>query len=80
MTAQRRCRSWVSALLSAALASGAARASPIPLVDLLRSLSSKGLDILYSSDLVTPDLTVPATLHETDPLGRAKEALAGVPR
>jgi hypothetical protein len=39
-------------------------------------LSGKGLDILYSSDLVTPDLTVPATLRETDPLGRAREALA----
>jgi hypothetical protein len=45
-------------------------------VDLLRSLSARGLDILYSSDLVTPDLTAPATLHETDPLGRAREALA----
>jgi len=52
-------------------------AAPIPLVDLLRSLSGKGLDILYSSDLVTPDLTVPPTaLHETDALGRAREALA----
>jgi hypothetical protein len=45
-------------------------------VDLLRSLSARGLDILYSSDLVTPDLAAPSTLHETDPLGRAREALA----
>ncbi|HEV7448372.1 MAG TPA: TonB-dependent receptor plug domain-containing protein, partial [Steroidobacteraceae bacterium] len=45
-------------------------------MDLLRSLSARGLDILYSSDLVTPDLTAPATLHETDPLDRAREALA----
>lgn len=76
MTAQRRCRRWVSALVSAALASSVASAAPTPLVDLLRSLSARGLDILYSSDLVTPDLTVPPTLHETDPLGRAREALA----
>jgi len=76
VTSQRRCRRWVSALLSAALVSSAATAGPIPLVDLLRSLSAKGLDIIYSSDLVTPDLTVPPTLHETDPLGRAREALA----
>jgi len=76
VTAQRRCRGWVSAFLSAALASSVAAAAPTPLVDLLRSLSAKGLDILYSSDLVTPDLTVPPNLHETDPLGRAREALA----
>ena len=76
MTAQRRCRSWVSAFLSAALASSAAAAAPTSLVDLLRSLSAKGLDILYSSDLVTADLTVPPNLHETNPLGRAREALA----
>jgi len=62
--------------VSAALASSVARAAPTPLVDLLRSLSARGLDILYSSDLVTPDLTVPPTLHKTDPLGRAREALA----
>ncbi|MDB6104867.1 MAG: hypothetical protein JWO52_4866 [Gammaproteobacteria bacterium] len=76
MTAPRRCRGWPSALLSAALLSSVAKAAPTPLVDLLRSLSAKGLDILYSSDLVTPDLTVPATLRETDLLGRAREALA----
>jgi outer membrane receptor protein involved in Fe transport len=76
VTAQRRCRGWVSALVSAALASSVATAAPTPLVDLLRSLAAKGIDILYSSDLVTPDLTVPPTLRETDPLGRAREALA----
>ena len=42
--------------MSAALASSVASAAPTHLVDLLRSLSAKGLDILYSSDLVTPDL------------------------
>jgi outer membrane cobalamin receptor len=56
--------------------SSVAKAAPTPLVDLLRSLSAKGLEILYSSDLVTPDLTVPSTFHATDPLGRAREALA----
>lgn len=46
------------------------------LADLLRSLAASGYDILYSSDLVPPDLMVPETLHGTDPLGRAREALA----
>lgn len=46
------------------------------LADLLRSLAASGYDILYSSDLVSADLMVPETLHETDPLGRAREALA----
>lgn len=46
------------------------------LADLLRSLAASGYDILYSSDLVPPDLMVPDTLHGTDPLGRAREALA----
>jgi len=45
------------------------------LADLVRSLSASGLEILYSSDLVSPDLTVPETLHATDPLGRVQEAL-----
>lgn len=44
--------------------------------DLLRSLSASGFDILYSSDLVSPGLTVPETLQATDPLSRAREALA----
>jgi TonB dependent receptor/TonB-dependent Receptor Plug Domain len=76
VTAQCRCRSWASAFLLAALASSVAGAAPTTLVDLLRSLSAKGLDILYSSDLVTPDLTVPPALHETDLLRQAREALA----
>ncbi len=46
------------------------------LADLLRSLAASGYDILYSSDLVSPDLRVPETLHEPDLLGRAREALA----
>jgi len=46
------------------------------LADLLRSLAASGYDILYSSDLVPADLMVPESLHETDPLVRAREALA----
>jgi outer membrane receptor protein involved in Fe transport len=46
------------------------------LADLLRSLAASGYDILYSSDLVSPDLQVPETLQATDPLSRAREALA----
>jgi hypothetical protein len=75
VTAQRRSR-WISFSLSAVFATSVANAAPVSMVDLLRSLSASGLDILYSSDLVTPGLEVPATLHASDPLGRAREALS----
>jgi outer membrane receptor protein involved in Fe transport len=73
VTAQRRCR--ISAVLSAILATNVASAAPTSLADLLHALSASGLEILYSSDLVSPDLTVPATVRATDPLSRAREAL-----
>jgi hypothetical protein len=77
VTAQGRCcTSAIAALLATGATSGApASGAPASLADLLRSLSASGLEILYSSDLVSPDLTVPGTLHATDPLGRVQEAL-----
>jgi hypothetical protein len=53
-----------------------AEAASLRLIDLLRSLSASGYDILYSSDLVTPDLAVPSTANDADPLVRARQALA----
>jgi hypothetical protein len=44
--------------------------------DLLRALGATGVDVLYSSDLVPPDLGVPADLQGSDPLSRVMEALA----
>jgi outer membrane receptor protein involved in Fe transport len=45
-------------------------------IDLLRTLGATGVDVLYSSDLVPPDLDVPAVLQGSDPLSRVIEALA----
>jgi hypothetical protein len=63
-------------ILAAIFATPAASAAPTRLVDLLRSLSANGFDILYSSDLVSPELMVPTGLRTTDALSRAREALA----
>lgn len=71
----QRARSIRAALL-AICASTAAAAAPLRVTDLLRALSATGVDILYSSDLVPPDLEAPATLRGADPLSRAVEALA----
>jgi TonB dependent receptor/TonB-dependent Receptor Plug Domain len=46
------------------------------MIDLLRVLGATGVDVLYSSDLVPPDLGVPAVLQGSDPLSRVTEALA----
>jgi outer membrane cobalamin receptor len=69
-------RGWLSSLVLASLAAEAANAPQGSLIDLLRSLSANGYDILYSSDLVTPELTVPATATASDPITRATQALA----
>jgi outer membrane cobalamin receptor len=45
-------------------------------VDVLRSLSATGVEILYSSDLVPPDLAAPATLRGGNPMSRAVESLS----
>lgn len=71
----RRARSIRAGLL-AICASTAAAAAPLRVADLLRSLSATGVDILYSSDLVPPDLEAPGTLRGADPMSRAVEALA----
>jgi hypothetical protein len=68
---------WLSSLLLwATLAANAANALQATLIDLLRSLTASGYDVLYSSDLVTPDLKVPDTADAPDPVTRAKQALA----
>jgi hypothetical protein len=43
---------------------------------LLEALRATGVQILYSSDLVPPDMKVTAPLSGADPMARAKEALA----
>jgi outer membrane receptor protein involved in Fe transport len=60
------------------MACGAAVAaqSQATVIDLLRALGAAGVDVLYSSDLVPPELEAPAVLQGSDPLSRAMEALA----
>ena len=67
---------WLSSLWLASLVAKAASAPQPTLVELLHSLTASGYDILYSSDLVTPELTVPATADAPDPVTRARQALA----
>ncbi len=43
----------------------------------LEELRAAGAKVIYSSELVSPDMKVLAPLHGTDPMTRAREALAG---
>jgi outer membrane cobalamin receptor len=72
-----KCRQlgWLSVLTAAVLPT-TVYAAPVSVIDLLRALSASGYDILYSSDLVTADLAVPDTANDTDPVNRARQALA----
>ena len=67
---------WISAILLAACGAAVAAQSQATVIDLLRALGATGVDVLYSSDLVPPDLDVPAGLQGSDPLSRVMEALA----
>jgi outer membrane receptor protein involved in Fe transport len=67
---------WISAILVAACGAAVAAQSQATVIDLLRALGATGVDVLYSSDLVPPDLDVPAGVRASDPLSRAMEALA----
>src|ERR1700722_18719575 len=67
---------WISAILLAACGAVVAAQSQATMIDLLRALGATGVDVLYSSDLVPPDLGIPAALQGSDPLSRVTEALA----
>jgi hypothetical protein len=67
---------WISAILLAACGAVVAAQSQATMIDLLRALGATGVDVLYSSDLVPPDLDAPVTLQASDPLSRVMEALA----
>jgi outer membrane receptor protein involved in Fe transport len=61
-----------------ALASGQTPSGPTPVSveSLLRDLRPQGIDVIFSSDLVPPELLAPATLAGNTPLEQAVEALA----
>jgi TonB-dependent receptor-like protein len=68
----------LSATLALACVSASAAQAPAPesVTDLLRALGSRGIVVLFSSDLVPPNLTAPAVLYGSDPMARTVEALA----
>jgi outer membrane receptor protein involved in Fe transport len=67
---------WISAILLAACGAVVAAQAQATVIDLLEALGATGVDVLYSSDLVPPDLDAPAVLQGSDPLSRVMEALA----
>jgi hypothetical protein len=70
---------WLSTpLLTAFLAAAVAQTPPphIAIVDLLRTLMDTGVEVVYSSDLIPPNLEAPATLSGADPMARVVQALA----
>jgi hypothetical protein len=67
---------WISAVLLAVCGAAVAAQAPATVIDLLEALGATGVDVLYSSDLVPPDLDAPAVLQGSDPLSRVMEALA----
>jgi TonB-dependent Receptor Plug Domain len=75
----RRRKAGRSVLLSIALivaAANSATAAAVIVQDVLRSLQDSGFDILYSSDLVPPELSAPEPARSATPLQRAAGALA----
>ncbi|HEY2399644.1 MAG TPA: TonB-dependent receptor plug domain-containing protein, partial [Steroidobacteraceae bacterium] len=67
----------VSIALSLMAASAAATQSEAEsLVDVLATLRRSGVDVLYSTDLITPAMAIAAPLHATGALERTREALA----
>lgn len=60
------CWAWASA----------GQTDPASVAEVIEALRASGAEVLYSSDLVTPDLRVIAPLLGGDPLQRARQALA----
>src|ERR1700675_463726 len=54
---------------------GATEPPPTPVVDLLRALMATGVDVLYSSELVPPNLEAPNSIAGSDPMSRVVQAL-----
>ena len=72
----RRLRALAPLLAGFSAAAIAAASSPSTVVDLLRSLSATGVEVLFSSALVPPDLIAPPSSDESDLKRRVEEALA----
>ena len=53
-----------------------AQPEPASIADVLAGLRRSGIDVLYSSDLITPEMPLTAPLRAEGALARAREALA----
>ena len=74
----RKRPAWVTIFLVAACLQAAADQPPprVNMVQLLRSLVATGVDVLYSSELVPPNLDAPESETGSDPMSRVVAALA----
>jgi TonB dependent receptor-like, beta-barrel/TonB-dependent Receptor Plug Domain len=64
------------ALFLMAVSAAATQSEAESLVDVLATLRRSGVDVLYSTDLITPAMAIAAPLHATGALERTREALA----
>src|ERR1700676_2221746 len=67
---------WVSPSLLLACIAMAADQPPTLVVDLLSTLMATGVNVVYSSELVPPDLEAAISLHGFAPMSRVVEALS----
>ena len=58
------------------MSAATAQSEPESVVDVLTTLRRSGVDVLYSTDLVTPAMPLAAPLHAKGALERAREGLA----
>jgi hypothetical protein len=64
-----------AAFLCLWLAAARAQSATDSVADLLAALRRSGVDVIYSTDLVTPSMVLRAPLHSLTPIERASEAL-----
>ncbi len=65
-----------AAILCLWLTIAGAQSATSSIADVLAALRRDGVDVIYSTDLVTPSMSVTAPLRSLTPLARAQEALA----
>jgi hypothetical protein len=72
----RKHSAWFGAWILAAAAAAAQPSGRVLVIDLLHTLSTAGVNVLYSSDLVPVTLDAPDAVPRGDPMSRAVAALA----
>lgn len=69
-------RSAFGSLLCLWMALARAQSATDSIADILAALKRSGVDVIYSTDLITSSMRLTIPLHSTAPLDRAREALA----